>query len=124
MPTCFTSLSRIGASIGLAALALVALDAAAQPRGAACPTRAGGKPLSALDVFDGPPSELASLKPEIRHDGRTSWVSTWDVRYIYRAGRRVYLRCEYDTKSIVVPVSRAKACRSVERGGVRSLSCA
>ena len=124
MPACFTSSTRIGASIGLAALALIALDAAAQPRSAACPARAGGKPLSAVEVFDGPPAERFSLKPEIDRRGRSSWVSTWDVRYIYRAGRRVYLRCEYNTKSVVVPVSRAKLCRYVELGRARSLSCA
>src|SRR3982751_159330 len=124
MPVCLTSSTRIGASVGLAALTLVALDAAAQPRGVDCPARSGGKPLSAVDVFDGPPAERFSLKPEIDRRGRSSWVSTWDVKYIYRAGRRVYLRCEYNTKSVILPVRRAKLCRYVELGKVRSLSCA
>ncbi len=131
MPACFTSSTRIGASIGLAALALVTLDAAAQPRGVACPARLGGMPLSTVDVFDGPPAELAILKPDISRRRRTGWVSTWDVSYIHRTGRRIYLQCIYGgislavpgTKSVVLPVPRAKLCRWTERGKFKSMSC-
>ena len=107
MPAWFTSMIRIGASIGLAALALVALDAAAQPRGAACPARVEGKPLSAADVFDGPIAERASLKPEIRRDGRTSWVGTW--------GRQIYLP-RGPARLLAVRIRREKRGRADEPG--------
>jgi hypothetical protein len=64
---------------------------AGSPAGkAVCPARDGGR-LKFVDVFDGPPEELASLKPDI--GGGASGAFT--VGGIYDAGRFVTLRCRY-----------------------------
>lgn len=106
-----------------AVLALL-LAAAAGAQGAACPATSGGAPLSFITVFDGPPSENASLVPDGVRRSKGAEVSTWDVRGVYRAGRTVHLKCEYGAGApIVVPVKRAAVCRSTRRGGRPSLSC-
>ncbi len=47
--------------------------------------------LRNVTVFDGPPSELASLVPD--EGGDTS--ASWELGYVYDAGRTVWVRCQY-----------------------------
>ncbi len=47
--------------------------------------------LRFVDVFDGPPEEMASLVP----DQAKARAGHWKVDYIYDAGRFVTVRCKY-----------------------------
>ncbi len=47
--------------------------------------------LRNVTVFDGPPSELASLVPD--EAGEIS--ASWELGYVYDAGRTVWVRCQY-----------------------------
>ena len=55
-----------------------------------CPTRQNA-PLHFVDVFDGPPEELAMLIPDMAEE-RSGY---WQLGYIYDAGRFVTIRCKY-----------------------------
>jgi hypothetical protein len=89
-----------GHRIGLATAAgfgLLALQAAALAgEGTTCPLLDGKQPRS-LDLFDGRPEELAYLIPD--HTTRTE--ATWNVAYVYDAGRALTIRCKYDGKRVV-----------------------
>lgn len=47
--------------------------------------------LRNVTVFDGPPAELASLVPD--EGGDTG--GSWELGYVYDAGRTVWVRCQY-----------------------------
>lgn len=55
-----------------------------------CPLRAEAT-LQYVDVFDGPPEELATLIP----DNVGEHAGNWQLGYIYDAGRFVTVRCKY-----------------------------
>jgi hypothetical protein len=103
MPTTTTSSSRtalVSALVGLVGLAGLAALAGcraaapvpppASPAAEVCPVRAG-QPLRHVDVFDGPPEELATLIPD-RAEDRSGH---WELGYVYDAGRFVTIRCKY-----------------------------
>jgi hypothetical protein len=73
-----------------------------------CPTSAD-RPLRFVDVFDGPPEEMALLLPDVaaERSGR------WDLAYVYKAGRFVSIRCKYaDGPAIEVKITqRIRECR-------------
>jgi len=73
-----------------------------------CPTRAGQAPRY-IDVFDGPSEEMASLVPD-RYSSRSA---TWELGYIYDAGRIVTIRCKYaDGQKVDVPLpDKIKRCK-------------
>ena len=111
-------------SIRLAVLLLAASSAAAEARGVSCPAAIDRKPLSFVTVFDGRPAENASLVPNKARSKRGSRIATWHVAGIFRAGRTVFLNCEYGkTKRIFLPVKGARLCTYAERGKVKSMSC-
>jgi hypothetical protein len=56
-----------------------------------CPARAPHV-LRYVDVFDGPPEQLATLVPDVAHPQSGSW----ELGYVYDAGRIVTFRCKYD----------------------------
>jgi len=60
---------------------------------AVCPVRAG-QPLRFVDVFDGPPVQLALLMP----DKAEKQSGYWLLDYVFDAGRFVVVRCKYDDK--------------------------
>ncbi len=91
----------------LVLLAPVLLPAAAHAV-VLCPAARDGYPLRDVMLFDGSPSELASLVPE--QQGRRV---TWEVAYIGRAGRQAYLVCGYErgTRKLEVEVpGGSRAC--------------
>jgi hypothetical protein len=47
--------------------------------------------LRSVTVFDGPPAEQASLVPD--QEGKSG--SSWELGYVYDAGRTVWVRCQY-----------------------------
>jgi hypothetical protein len=58
-----------------------------------CPLR-DRQPLHFVDVFDGPPAELATLMP----DKAEKLSGYWLLDYVYDAGRFVVVRCKYADK--------------------------
>ena len=73
-----------------------------------CPS-SHDRPLRFVDVFDGPPEEMATLVPDVAaaRSGR------WNLAYVYKAGRFVSIRCKYaDGPAIDVKITqRIHACR-------------
>ncbi|MFZ2269483.1 MAG: STY0301 family protein [Azonexus sp.] len=67
-----------------------------------CPARPGQQ-LQFIDVFDGPPEEMAFLRPG-RERPRSG---AWELGYIYDAGRSVTIRCKYaDEQALDVKLSK------------------
>lgn len=86
-----------------------------------CPSRRG-QPLRFVDVFDGPPEEMASLIPD-QASPRSGW---WTLGYVYDAGRNVTIRCKYaDTQVLDVQlVRRVNRCTyRMDAGKAARLSC-
>jgi hypothetical protein len=57
-----------------------------------CPTRNHDN-IHQIDIFDGKPEELAYLAPD---DEQTA-PNTYTLGYIYEKGRRVTIRCKYNS---------------------------
>jgi hypothetical protein len=55
-----------------------------------CPLR-GEARLSQAQLFDGPVTDQAILQPEEAGDA----TGTWEVAYVYAAGRTLHLQCQY-----------------------------
>lgn len=96
MATSSTSWSSAVAAAVAAALAGCAVHAPAPAGPDVCPLRAGHA-LRFVDVFDGPPEELATLIPDRAGDRSGSW----ELGYVYDAGRTVTIRCKYDDGAAV-----------------------
>lgn len=73
----------------------------------ACPVRER-QPLRFVDVFDGQPTELATLIPDKAEERSGYWL----LGYIYDAGRFVVIRCKYaDKQTLDVKLSnRVQRC--------------
>jgi hypothetical protein len=83
---------------------------------------AKSQPLRSFLVFDGPPSELASLIPEQTGDHG----GYWDLGYVYDAGRSVWVHCQYadGTNSDVQLSTRISKCEYEElKNDTFKLSC-
>lgn len=61
--------------------------------GPVCPLR-DRQPLRFVDVFDGPPEQMAILVPD-KAGERSGY---WSLDYVYDAGRVVVVRCKYADK--------------------------
>lgn len=96
--------SRLAAAL-LVAASLTAPAVAQAP--SACPSRAGD-PVQAIDVFDGPPADLAYLVP----DGRRAGANVFTLGPIYAEGRTVTIRCKYRSGAAtdVELAARVEAC--------------
>jgi len=66
-----------------------------QAQVAKCPSYKGKSPLSSVTVFDGPPEQRADLMPDVSRGRGDHIYASWDVGYIFAAGRNVYLVCEF-----------------------------
>jgi hypothetical protein len=77
-----------------AALALAATSAT-EAASLTCPAKHHGKALDGVTVFDGPPKDMASLRPEDGREVNRKMRQTWDVRYDPKAGRRAHIQCRY-----------------------------
>ncbi len=85
-----------------------------------CPAKS--QALRSVTVFDGPPSEQASLVP----DRAGTSHSSWDLGYVYDAGRTVWVRCEYadGTSFDAQLTAKVGKCvyKAVKKNGIK-LSC-
>lgn len=89
----------------LAMLLLAPVPAAAQDAPpSVCPARPGDI-VQAIDVFDGPPEELAYLMA----DGQRGGASLFTIGPIREAGRRVTIRCKYRSGAALDVLVRAEA---------------
>lgn len=96
----------------LSALAMFAVAGTAQAAPTACPAQHQGQAMNGGQVFDGPPEEMADLRPDTdRRVGRERRAS-WNVASVYKAGRQVHLLCHYAGAAEPVMV---KASRPVTR---------
>lgn len=97
----------------LPVLALLAVAGVAEAAPTACPASHQGQRFNGGQVFDGPPEEMADLRPD--HDRRVDRErrATWAVAYVAKAGRRVHLLCHYAGQAAPVAVkvpAAAKTC--------------
>jgi hypothetical protein len=105
--------------------ALLAAPVASIAREIHCPPAQGSHRLSKVSVFDGPPSEQADLVPDTisRSGGR----SRWELAYLFKLGRRVFVQCRYapgDPAVVVEPGKAIRACTFATSGtGEKSLVC-
>lgn len=121
MATIFT-LSSKAAAIFIVMLPIVALAGETH-----CPPILEGSKLKSVTVYDGSPCEHADLKPDTYKETKSGGRSEWDVAYIYQAGRKLYVECQYHsntTKIILEPDASTYKCEFLTRGkkGV-SFSC-
>lgn len=97
----------------LAILVTVASTGLSYAQVAGCPAYERNSPLVQVTVFDGPPNEMASLVPDVSKGSDHHTYASWDIGYIFDAGRILYLECSYlhSTKPITVKVDKkVKEC--------------
>jgi hypothetical protein len=117
-----SSLLTRAAIVVLAAVPLSALAGETQ-----CPKRHAGSQLTTVTLFDGPPSEHADLEPDTFHQGKNGSRSEWDVAYVYKLGRHLFVQCQYGPKTPAVllePVPSTYKCEFISQGAENvSLVC-
>lgn len=121
MATIFMLSSKAAAFL-IAMLPIVALAGETH-----CPSVLEGSKLKSVTVYDGPPCEHADLKPDTYKETKTGGRSEWDVAYIYKAGRKLYVECKYNSKTskvLLEPDASTYKCEFLTQGkkGV-SFSC-
>lgn len=87
----------------------------------ACPVRQN-QPLRYVDVFDGEPSDLATLEPDVAKERYGHWV----LGYVYDAGRFATIRCKYADKEThdVKLTKRVEQCSySINAKNVLRVTC-
>ncbi|WP_081483727.1 STY0301 family protein [Paracidovorax oryzae] len=86
-----------------------------------CPIRQD-QPLRYIDVFDGEPSDLATLEPDVAKERYGHWV----LGYIYDKGRFPTIRCKYADKQThdVKLAKRVEQCSySINAKNVLRVTC-
>ena len=75
---------------------------------ATCPVTHHGKSLDHVTVFDGPPKDMASLRPEDGREIKSGLRQTWDLRDL----RQVHVECGYKggATQVVKPPRSTKTC--------------
>ncbi len=109
------------------ALSLAMIPATAVAGESHCQATHAGSRLASVTLFDGPPSERADLMPDTVSGRHGNGRSDWDIAYIFQAGRRLFVRCEYGPQVhaiIFEPDTRARKCVYRRYAtGHRSLAC-
>ena len=92
-----------------------------------CPKAQGEKLLATASLFDGPPSERADLMPDSFRKTKAGGWSEWDVAYVFKAGRKLFVACKYGDHAapiVIQPGPATTKCWFIERNrGRRSLTC-
>jgi hypothetical protein len=95
-----------------------------------CPSYEGRKALTTVDLFDGPPEQLADLVPDISKGTGDHAYASWKVGYIFTAGRKLYIVCSYTgaqqtSKVILKSDKKVDSCIFRTHGKTRpaELSC-
>jgi hypothetical protein len=101
------TISSLSSSAAIAAIAACVLSQAALADAVACPQTQHGVRLKTVTLFDGPPSEHADLAPDSFRETKGVGRSEWDVAYIFQAGRRLYVQCDYGPTTPAVTVEPA-----------------
>ena len=107
----------------IVALGLVPVLASAAEFG--CPVHSGRHLISAT-LFDGPPSEHADLMPDHDRKIKGGGQSEWNVAYIFQAGRKLYVECQYGSKmpSTILEAPKVETCTYYTNANRRnSLTC-
>ena len=117
-------------SSSLIRAAIVVLAVAPAPAFAGetqCPKTNAGSNLTTVTLFDGPPSEHADLQPDTSQQSKGGSRSQWDVAYIYKAGRHLFVECQYGPNAasvILEPVPSTYTCEFISQGAKNiSLVC-
>ena len=77
--------------LGITLLAMASgIVASAAEASKVCPVQPH-QPLRSVDVFDGPPEDLATLIPD-QAGARSGY---WQLGYVYDADRNITIRCKY-----------------------------
>ena len=108
-------------------LSLLVLPGPALAKTMSCPASYRGQTLAQVDLFDGPPAEMADLVPDRDFATKDGKTSVWNVHYVYEQSRSVYLQCQYGSGRIIINVhakSPVHTCTYTEhKDGKKSLSC-
>jgi hypothetical protein len=86
-----------------------------------CPARRDTT-LRFVDVFDGPPEELATLMPD-KAEERSGY---WSLKYVYDAGRTVTIRCKYaneETHDVKLSTVTTRCDYTIDSQQVLTLRC-
>lgn len=88
---------------------------------ATCPAEAGN-PLRYVDIYDGSPAQMALLQADVAKPDHGSW----QLGYVYDAGRYVTVRCGYadkQTRDVKLAQRVAQCAYRVAKDKTLSLNC-
>jgi hypothetical protein len=92
-----------------------------------CPKTHAGSQLTTATLFDGPPSEHADLMPDTSHETKNGSQTKWDVAYLFKLGRQLFVECQYGPKGstvILEPKPSTDKCEFLsQRDKTVSLTC-
>lgn len=111
-------------------LVALVLGQAARSAEIKCPAYQGKHPLANVAVFDGPPEEKADLVPDSSNSSGGRTASSWNVDYIFQAGRKLYVVCRYsgldEAKSLTIKAeTKVQQCifRTAKKPQPAELTC-
>lgn len=91
---------------------LVLFGSALSAQDASCPRHRKTEALTSVDLFDGPPDEMAQLKPDVSRGQGSHAYASWDVGYIFDQGRNLFLVCKYMGSEPAITLKVNKKVRS------------
>ena len=98
---------------------LIALALTGSAKELKCPSSHDKNALTTVDLFDGPPEQMADLVPDFSKGTSDHVYASWDVGYIFAAGRKLYVVCSYSGSQRASDVT-LKADKKVNSGVFRS----
>ena len=104
--------------------AAVLFASAAQAQEFKCPGFHGKNPLAGVSVYDGPPSEMADLVPDVSIGGGDHAYASWDIGYLFGLNRTPYLVCKFaglsDSQAVTLKIDKkvAKCTFQAHAGGL------
>lgn len=98
------------------ATVFVGISTAAWPMTRACPASYGHRKLTSVSVYDGPPSEVASLMPDDR--------GVWKLGYKPASNEgRFYLGCTYGKNGTTLPIELPTNVTTCRIGDYPQVAC-
>jgi hypothetical protein len=75
-----------------------------------CPGFHGKNPLASISVYDGPPSEMADLVPDVSKGSGDHAYASWDIGYLFALNRTPYLVCKFaglpDSQAVTLKIDK------------------
>jgi len=71
-------------------------------------------PLTTVEIYDGPFSDQAILAPDTSKGTAANGSSTWDVAYVFEAGRELNVICRYKNQKKTEEIRSAAKLKSCE----------